>query len=155
VQQVQIQFYYSKVPICTNSSRNPHGLILFVLLLIGPSLVTIKHVTLYGNYAANGIHITNADQVILISLCPSPYLLISNIKIGGRVYVEDFRPYGPTVHNILANYLDNVHLDFYNLYVEGLTDSVGMLSVGGPCAAMGIDNYYSELHAEIICVDLC
>lgn len=58
--------------------------------------------------------------------------------MGARVYVEDFNPYSPSIHNILTNNLDNLHMDFYQLYDQGIINNTGIIANGGPCAAQGI-----------------
>jgi len=94
-----------------------------MLLILGPSKVTVKFLTMFGNNLADGYWITNTDQV------------------GSRVYVEDFNPYAPTTHNILADHLDNLKMDFYNLYDHGIFNSTGILAIGGPCAAQGSGDF--------------
>jgi hypothetical protein len=53
------------------------------------------------------------------------------------VYVENFNPYSPSLHNVLANGLDNAHLDFFQFFVGGITNSPGVLAIGGPCSLEG------------------
>jgi hypothetical protein len=89
-----------------------------MILVQGPSKVTIMHLTTLGNYKADGIWVTNSDQP------------------GARIYIEDYTPMTSVNRNIWMDGLDNLHVDVYPMYVWATAEAAVQVT-GGPCAAQG------------------
>lgn len=87
-----------------------------MLSIAGPCKVTLRDLTLKGNYSNTNIIITNADQR------------------GSRIFMQNFNQSGG-VSGLIANQLDHTLIFAYDSQFSGLKKAVSI--IGGPQAANG------------------